>query len=233
MTATLRRTVIVVMAALGVAVLLVWATVAGPTRIVGEPPTPTPSAAPRSPQPTAEPESEQQRDASPRTDRRTTGGPWTSDLLTTLGVIGGLWFLAMLLRALLVQVALRLPDKQLVVDLETLPDTRTARELVVRDHARLRRSLADGDVRNGIVACWVLLEDLAEQAGVIRSPSETATEFVVRFLRRLDVDPRPVAELARLFHEARFSTHDLDESARGHAESALDSIHRDLVQRAS
>jgi hypothetical protein len=70
----------------------------------------------------------------------------------------------------------------------------------------------------------VLLEQTAADAGVERRPAETATEFVVRFLHTLDVDPRPVATLARLFHEARFSSHDLPADARERARAALDGI---------
>ncbi len=74
-----------------------------------------------------------------------------------------------------------------------------------------------------------MLEEAAAEAGVVRRPAETATEFVVRFLHTLDVDPRPVAQLEDLYHEARFSTHPLGSDARTRAEAALEAIHRDLV----
>ena len=53
---------------------------------------------------------------------------------------------------------------------------------------------------------------------------------MVRFLHLLDIDPRPVAELERLFHEARFSTHPLAPDARARAQGALADIHRELAQ---
>ena len=59
------------------------------------------------------------------------------------------------------------------------------------------------------------MEEAAADAGVARRPAETATELVVRFLHALDLDPRPVAELARLYHEARFSSHPMGAASQG------------------
>ena len=68
----------------------------------------------------------------------------------------------------------------------------------------------------------MLLEETAcGRRASLRLPAETATEFVVRFLHTLDVDPRPVATLAALYHEARFSTHELPADARTRAERRL------------
>jgi hypothetical protein len=78
----------------------------------------------------------------------------------------------------------------------------------------------------------VLLEETAANVGIPRLPAETATELVMRFLHTLNVDPRPVARLAELYHEARFSTHDLPADARQRAEQALAAIHADLEHKA-
>ena len=75
----------------------------------------------------------------------------------------------------------------------------------------------------------MIFEGAAAEARVARRPAETATEFVVRFLHSLDVDPRPVGELAHLFHEARFSSHPMAAGARARATRALAGIHRDLA----
>ena len=83
-----------------------------------------------------------------------------------------------------------------MLDLEPLPDIEAGRETLRRDRERHDAALAGSDVRNGIVACWVLLEETAAEVGVTRQPAETATEFVIRFLHTLDVDPRPVGDLA-------------------------------------
>jgi hypothetical protein len=63
---------------------------------------------------------------------------------------------------------------------------------------------------------------------VARAPAETPTEFITRFLHRLDVDPRAAATLAELYHEARFSTHPLPPDARARARAAVEQVHRDL-----
>ena len=120
----------------------------------------------------------------------------------------------MLVRLIVLRLARELPDKQLVLDLDPLPLAEAGREALRRDRELYDAALAESDVRNGIVACWVLLEETAANVGIPRLPAETATELVVRFLHTLDVDPRPVARLAALYHEARFSTHELPADAR-------------------
>ena len=230
MTASARRTVIVAMAALGVAVMLVWATLTGPSQVIGSRPTPTDATSVLAPDGVDRQVRSDSDDQTPASERRD-GLAWIADLVTAVGLIGALWLIAMLLRAVALRFAAYLPEKQLVLELQTLPDAELGREAMTRDQERHRAALAGSDVRNGIVACWVLLEEAASEAGVSRLPAETATEFVVRFLHTLDVDPRPVAELAGLYHEARFSTHPLAADARSRAEAALDGIHADLSHR--
>ncbi len=144
----------------------------------------------------------------------------------------GLWVAAGLVRLIVLRLARELPDKQLVLDLDPLPLAEAGREALRRDRELYDAALAESDVRNGIVACWVLLEETAANVGIPRLPAETATELVVRFLHTLDVDPRPVARLAALYHEARFSTHELPADARRRAEQALADIHADLDRSA-
>ena len=234
MTASLRRTVAVVVAALVVAATLVLAASSVPAPLVGERQD-APAQADRvsEPEPAPEadtPEQAGRDEAPPRA--ATTLAAWVHDLLAFALLAAGLLVVTSLLRALVVRLVQHLPDQQLVVDLEPLPDLDVARAAVRGDRDRHRQALADGDARNGIVACWVLLEEAAAAAGVARDPSETATELVVRFLHALDVDPRPVASLAGLFHEARFSTHPLGPEARVRAEEALEAIHLDLERSA-
>ena len=61
--------------------------------------------------------------------------------------------------------------------------------------------------------------------------AETSAEYVVRVLRALDLEPRPIAILAQLFREARFSEHPLGEDARSRARSALEALHGELADR--
>jgi hypothetical protein len=107
------------------------------------------------------------------------------------------------------------------------------------DHEAIRASLAEqyaGQVaaltrlppRNGIVQSWVLFEEAARHAGVTRAPAETTTEFVVRLLHLLDIDPAAVGRLRALYVEARFSPHVVGPAQRDQARGALASIHREL-----
>jgi hypothetical protein len=61
--------------------------------------------------------------------------------------------------------------------------------------------------------------------------SETSAEFVVRTLRAIDVDPRPIGALAALYREARFSDHELGEARRTAAREALQALHEELRGR--
>lgn len=231
MTASLRRTVTVTVAALGVAFLLVWAATTGPAQVVGdagedsgsEPVQVEPTSDPAEPgkPPTDTTEPEKPGDAG-------SFAAWAQDLAAFLAVAAGLLLLGRLLHHVFARIHRGL--EVLDLPLEPLPDMQAARAAVERDHDRQREALAGSDLRNGIVECWVLFEEAAAEADVGRRPAETSTEFVVRFLHLLDVDPRPVGELERLFHEARFSTHPLAPDARARAQQALAGIHRELAQ---
>lgn len=230
MTGSLRRTVVVSTAALVVAITLVWAATSGPSGVLGST-TDTPAArstttaAPIRPR---EDETTRSRDERVRPSRPLDLAAWLQRVVGLLAVAAGFVVLAAMTRALVQRLAQVLPAEQLVLDLEPLPESDAGRE-AMRGRADLHReALATGDVRNAIVACWVRLEETAGEAGVTRRPAETATEFVVRFLHTLDVDPRPVAALARLYQEARFSSHQLPADARDRAQEALEAIAVDL-----
>ena len=154
--------------------------------------------------------------------------PGLHDLLAFALLAAVLWVTATGARMVVLRLTRELPEEQLVLDLDPLPDVEAAREALRRDRQRYDEALARPDVRNGIVACWVLLEETADMVALPRRPAETATEFVVRFLHALDVDPRPVAALAGLYHEARFSTHPMSADARTRAERALADIRAGL-----
>ncbi len=230
MTGSLRRTVVVSMAALVVAITLVWAASSGPSGVLGRT-TDTPAArgtstaAPIRPQ---EDEPTRARDERVRPGRPLDLAAWLQRVVGLLAVVAGFVVLAGVARAAAQRLAQVLPAEQLVLDLEPLAESDAAREAMRGRAAVHREALATGDVRNAIVACWVRLEETAGEAGVARRPAETATEFVVRFLHALDVDPRPVAALARLYQEARFSSHELPTDARDRAQEALEAIAVDL-----
>jgi hypothetical protein len=118
------------------------------------------------------------------------------------------------------------------VEFEVLPATpEQAAEAMVRDADQQLALLLDGSPRNGIVACWHRFEVQAEAAGFGREPWETSAEFTLRVLDVVSANERAVAELSVLYREARFSDHELAESARTAAVEALERIHRSLGAR--
>jgi hypothetical protein len=228
-TASLRRTVTVTVAVLGVAFLLSWSATVGPQGVIGERQTTSVVDEPDE-NTTSEQESEDSTPSDSERPSRDRGlGGWVRDAGLFIVLGAGLLVFGLVLRGLVSVIRRRLPDEQLVIPLEPLPDLDAGRSAVERDQELQREALAGSDVRNGIVECWVIFERAAAEANVARRPAETATEFVVRFLHSLDVDPRPVGELARLFHEARFSSHPMASDARTRARRALAGVHRDLV----
>jgi Domain of unknown function (DUF4129) len=123
----------------------------------------------------------------------------------------------------------RSPPKPVEVDFDVLPEDAVARAL--RDDVTGQlAAVEDGNPRNGIVRCWLRLEEIIASAGLPRDRAETSAEFTVRVLRTLDLDPRAIGSLAALYREARFSEHELDEGARTAARSALQQLHSDLQE---
>jgi hypothetical protein len=230
-TASQRRTVTVIVAALGVAFLLVWSASAGPPQLLAQQ---TDSVVDGGDRPAPTQADEDSADAQHQSDvadpsTSSSIGAWVHDLTLFALVVAGLMIGTLLLRQLALGIRRELADERLVVPLEPLPDLDAARAAVERDHDRQREALAASDVRNGIIACWVVFEEAAAESHVAKQPAETASAFVVRFLHSLDVDPRPVGQLSELFLEARFSTHAMSDDARPCAEAALAAIHRDLA----
>lgn len=86
-----------------------------------------------------------------------------------------------------------------------------------------------GRAVDAIVACWVALEQAAASAGVPREPAETPAEFTVRVLALGNVSADALTELAELYREARFSTHESSEDDRQRARTALVRLREELV----
>jgi Domain of unknown function (DUF4129) len=153
---------------------------------------------------------------------------WLGDLLVAAA------FLAVgLLLLLLLRGAWRrrwhAPERPQEVDFEVMPDA--VRDALRRDVATQLAAVDGGSPRNGIVACWLRLQEIVTAAGHPPHRAETSAEFVVRTLRALDLDPRAVGALAALYREARFSEHEVGEDARTAARSALQELHEDLRSR--
>lgn len=207
--------------------MLVWATVAGPARIIGAPHV---GFAPHRPPPPTAPPATPPSGKSLAQLRHAYRGPhhlgWVGDLLA--------WtvLLLMVLAAVAVLVWLwrhrwHRPEPPLHVPVQVLPTADVAEVLEQGAGDRLA-AIAGGSPRNGIVACWLLMEEAIAGAGLPRLPWETSTEFTVRVLHRLDIDPRSIGTLSRLYREARFSEHPMGEDARETARAALRQLDEEL-----
>jgi hypothetical protein len=87
---------------------------------------------------------------------------------------------------------------------------------------------AEHDPRRAVVAAFARLERALAAAGVPRAAAETADEYVPRVLAELAVDADAVQTLSRLFAEAKFSRHDIDDAMKAEAIAALESVRDDL-----
>ena len=212
--------------------VLVWAAATGPVTLIG-----TTSGAPVRPS---------VRDSPVFSPRGSTGLPIFRDVTAGMQPTwDGAWIGELLLYTLVAVVVLavllslrwlwshrwRPPTRPVDVAFEVLPGADLADALESDADAQLA-AVERGGPRDGIVACWLRVEEIVASLGLPPRPAETAAELAARLLSSVDVDPRPVAALARLYGEARFSEHELGEDARTAARSALQQLHADLRSQA-
>ena len=98
------------------------------------------------------------------------------------------------------------------------PDVQTIRRGIA---AALVQMDADREPSDAIVAAWVGLEESAADAGMLRSPTETAGEFVTRILARDAAAATDIDELLRLYEGVRFGERSIDEADLRIARAAL------------
>ncbi|MEN3362659.1 MAG: hypothetical protein V7637_6641 [Mycobacteriales bacterium] len=91
------------------------------------------------------------------------------------------------------------------------------------------RQVEEGESADAVIACWVLLERAAGEAGTARHPAETPAELTTRVLAQHHVTAGPLQRLADLYRTARYSTHPLGEDARDQARAALAQVRRELA----
>jgi hypothetical protein len=82
------------------------------------------------------------------------------------------------------------------------------------------RVLDEGrDPADAVVRAWLGLQETAAQAGVVRRPAESPTEFTARILTSALADDRAVRTLLKLYLQVRFGDHPVSsvevEAARG------------------
>lgn len=225
--ARLRAAVLAAGAALAV-LLLCWAATAGPAALVHDA-GPSPHESPPAPLP---------QSVTPGSDEAARqlvpDLGWLGTLLLAGAALFAVVLLASGLRALWL-ARWRRPTRSGTPDDDT-PDGEVhdigeeVRRTLRRDAPSLLASLDLGAPADGIVACWLRLERSVADAGVRRWSWETSSEYAVRVLHALDLDPRAVAGLAALYREARFSDHLLGEDARAAARTHLRRVAADLQE---
>ncbi len=228
--------VIVVAAVMGM-LMVTWAATIGPSTVLrGDGPTFITGPSPTVTTSTAEPSDDRARAEAAENDEGSAVGNFIVNVLTVLFIVGLVALAAVLAfagyRGLRDAVRRRrreaAPDE---IGFDVIdPPARLARALA-EDAGRQRELLAEGSPRNGIVHCWHRLEELADEAGLGRRAWETPGEFALRLLSTVEADEDAAYRLTLLYREARFSHHELDESARDEALEALATIHLGLADR--
>jgi hypothetical protein len=104
---------------------------------------------------------------------------------------------------------------------------------VVRDAVEAGRAALAGvsDARLAIIACYLAMERSLGDAGTARAATETADELLARATGAGLLRGESPAVLTELFSAARFSRHEVSESARTRALDALNVILADLGGR--
>jgi hypothetical protein len=162
--------------------------------------------------------------------------PWTVPGWLVVGAIGlavlaVLAMLVLFLRRLLRDLARRRSAK-MPPGVVPLSAARTAEEVVAAlDAGLIDLSDTDTDPRRAVIACWVRLEQAAAAAGVPRQVGDTPTDLVTRLLRDGTgvVSAEVLAAFARVYREARYATHSVDERMRAQARSALQRLRAELT----
>ena len=88
---------------------------------------------------------------------------------------------------------------------------------------------ADGDPRKAVIACWVRLERAAAAAGTPRHLADTPADLVTRLLAGHAVSEGVLAGFARVYREARYATHTVDDDMRAQARAALRRLRGELT----
>jgi Domain of unknown function (DUF4129) len=98
--------------------------------------------------------------------------------------------------------------------------------------AAVERTIADlraePDPRRAVIAAYAQMEQALGLAGLPRDPSEAPREYLGRVLPQVGAGADSVGRLTSLFERAKFSPHEIDETMKEEAISALESLRDDL-----
>jgi hypothetical protein len=90
---------------------------------------------------------------------------------------------------------------------------------------------AECDPRTAITRAYARMEQSFRDVEIVRARDETASEFLGRTMRRLQVSADAAAALTERFEEVRFSTHRITEADREQALASLHRVERELAER--
>jgi Domain of unknown function (DUF4129) len=90
---------------------------------------------------------------------------------------------------------------------------------------------SERDPRKAILRAYARMEQAFRNIEIVRARDETASEFLVRVMRRLRVSADAATALTERFEEARFSTHIVTEGDRALALASLHRVEQELAKR--
>jgi len=213
-----------------VALLVAWAALIGPGRVLeGEGPGRF-ALNPEANEATTFDPGEPLEDLDDVEPRR--GSPIISILAAGLVLAAALVLLAGVLVGLrqLWRLRPRARESAVEVPFEVVDAPARAADAIMADAAAQRSLLFEGSPRNAIVQCWHRFEAQAAGVGMPRRAWETSSEHAMRILELAEADPVAVSRLSGLFREARFSDHEVAEESRDLAIRALDDLHAGLAR---
>lgn len=83
--------------------------------------------------------------------------------------------------------------------------------------------------KDAIIAAWLGLEHAAKEAGSVRDPAQTPTEFTLQVLADTPATPGAIQELLVLYQQARFTNSALSPDSRTRALSIMAQLEQDFV----
>ncbi|WP_168801389.1 DUF4129 domain-containing protein [Glycomyces buryatensis] len=118
---------------------------------------------------------------------------------------------------------------QWLIDARPTDEPAPATEYRHRDVSLVEQAVAAGlaeidlgeDVRSAIIACWVHFERAAAAVGIEKESSDTPADLVRHLLERHELDGAALARLSEAYLKARYSPHEVGETDREAARSAL------------
>lgn len=91
----------------------------------------------------------------------------------------------------------------------------------------------EADPRRAVVAAYLAMLHAAGEAGCLRRPEVTPSEFLDSLLASLGVSPSSASRLTALFERARYSSLPVDESLRSSAIDALQQVRSEMTANAA